>query len=69
MKQILSILALCICISHMKAQVLDTTIQERLNNYFINYQTSNANIGTCKLDSFVNSFIDESIVEVTCSMS
>lgn len=52
MKQILSILALYICISHLQAQVLDTTIQERLNNYFINYQTSNANIGTCKLDSF-----------------
>ena len=52
MKYLLSILAIWLGTNIVQAQALDTTIQERLNDFFTNYQTSNADIGTCKLDSF-----------------
>lgn len=35
------------------AQSLDNTIKQRLTDFFKNYQTSHADIGTCKLDHFV----------------
>ena len=38
--------------SGLFAQALDQNVEERLSEFFSNYQTSYANIGTCKLDSF-----------------
>ena len=35
------------------AQSLDNTVKQRLTDFFKNYQTSHADIGTCKLDHFV----------------
>ena len=35
-----------------QAQALDQNVEERLKQFFSNYQTTYANIGTCKLDSF-----------------
>lgn len=35
------------------AQGLDNTVKQRLTDFFKNYQTSHADIGTCKLDHFV----------------
>jgi len=35
----------------MQAQSVDRTVEERLANYFKEYTTPVANIGTCKLDS------------------
>lgn len=35
------------------AQSLDNTVKQRLTDFFKNYQTSYADIGTCKLDHFV----------------
>lgn len=37
----------------IKAQSLDNTVKQRLTDFFKNYQTSYADIGTCKLDHFV----------------
>ena len=38
--------------SGLFAQALEQNVEERLSEFFSNYQTSYANIGTCKLDSF-----------------
>ena len=38
--------------SSLFAQALEQNVEERLSEFFSNYQTSYANIGTCKLDSF-----------------
>ena len=35
-----------------QAQALERNVDERLKQFFANYQTTYANIGTCKLDSF-----------------
>ena len=37
---------------NMQAQDLDKSIEERLQQFFTSYETSYANIGKCKLDSF-----------------
>lgn len=37
---------------HLYAQSLEKNIEQRLTDYFTNYQTSYANIGKCKLDHF-----------------
>lgn len=36
----------------LQAQSLEKNIEQRLSDFFTNYQTSYANIGQCKLDSF-----------------
>lgn len=36
----------------LHAQSLEKNIEQRLTDYFTNYQTSYANIGKCKLDHF-----------------
>ncbi len=51
--KILTILFFLYGITTSFAQSLEADIQERLNHYFTAYQTVYANIGTCKLDSFV----------------
>lgn len=49
----LAYICLLLCISgNLSAQSLEKNIEQRLTDYFINYQTSYANIGTCKLDHF-----------------
>ncbi|MBE6280695.1 MAG: xanthan lyase [Bacteroides sp.] len=52
MKRILSIILICIITSHLSAQGLDATVRERLEAFFNHYQTTTADIGHCKLDSF-----------------
>ena len=37
---------------NLLAQALDKNVEERLTEFFANYQTTYANIGKCKLDSF-----------------
>lgn len=49
----LAYICLLLCVSgNLPAQSLEKNIEQRLTDYFINYQTSYANIGTCKLDHF-----------------
>ena len=49
----LAYICLLLCVSgNLSAQSLEKNIEQRLTDYFINYQTSYANIGTCKLDHF-----------------
>ena len=45
------IILVCMCLD-ASAQALDTNVEERLKQFFQTYQTSYANIGTCKLNSF-----------------
>ena len=54
MKRILlAYICLLLCVSgNLPAQSLEKNIEQRLTDYFTNYQTSYANIGKCKLDHF-----------------
>ena len=45
------IILVCMCLD-ASAQALDINVEERLKQFFQTYQTSYANIGTCKLNSF-----------------
>ena len=49
----LAYICLLLCVSgNLPAQSLEKNIEQRLTDYFINYQTSYAYIGTCKLAHF-----------------
>ena len=53
MKKLASILLYIGCsILNMQAQSLDLNVEERLQNFFKNYNTSYANIGKCHLEKF-----------------
>ena len=54
MKQII-LVYICLLLGaagHLYAQSLEKNIEQRLTDYFTNYQTSYAHIGKCKLDHF-----------------
>ncbi|NDW11293.1 xanthan lyase [Bacteroides sp. 214] len=51
MKRLLSLLFFFSCFS-LYAQDIERNVNERLQEYFDNYTTANANIGKCQLDSF-----------------
>ena len=53
MKKIfLSFLLVMAGISHTLAQGLDANVEQRLKDFFTQYETSYANIGKCKLDRY-----------------
>lgn len=53
MKKIfLSFLLVMVGISHTLAQGLDANVEQRLKDFFTQYETSYANIGKCKLDRY-----------------
>ncbi len=53
MRKIYCFWAACLMgVQLLQAQSVDRTVEERLANYFKEYTTPVANIGTCKLDSF-----------------
>ena len=53
MKKIfLSFLLVMVGISHTLAQGLDGNVEQRLKDFFTQYETSYANIGKCKLDRY-----------------
>lgn len=52
MKKLLYIIFLLCCALTAKSQSVERVIEERLQHYFKEYKTIQANIGTCKLDSF-----------------
>ena len=49
MKRFNFILLLCFFTLHAPAQSLEKNVEERLENFFTNYQTGNADIGTCRI--------------------
>lgn len=48
----LTYVGLFLCFMSAHAQSLDTNVEQRLSDFFGNYQTTYANIGTCKLERF-----------------
>lgn len=48
----LTYVGLFLCFMSAHAQSLDTNVEQRLTDFFGNYQTTYANIGTCKLERF-----------------
>ena len=53
MKKIfLSFLLVMVGISHTLAQGLDANVEQRLKDFFTQYETSYANIGKCKLGRY-----------------
>lgn len=52
MKRFNSILFFCFFLLHAPAQSLEKNVENRLKDFFANYQTSYADIGTCALERF-----------------
>ena len=53
MKQLYLTLFFFLSFFHAPAQSLEKNVEKRLEDFFANYQTHYADIGTCRLDHFI----------------